>query len=335
MPKSTTSLTIPSQDAAPAEVFGALREGLHLAGYSFERAVQKLDHLLADDRWQQCGEFGGDVNKFLACISLSDFKPTIDQRKSIVRKLAKIEASQRAIAKVVGVGVATVNEDLKGTRVRNRTAPPKKPNETKAPDPLSVRNRTPATPPDSGCTAATRLAEKDKRPRSGNASHDNDDEWYTPANVVEVCREALGGIDLDPASNAHANRVVKATRYFTAEDDGLEQPWSGRVFLNPPYSKIAGKREFIAKLAESYTSGAVTAATVVLSYDFSASWFEPLRGRYAAICLCRGRVQFYKEAPGDGHDPALGTSIVYLGQDVGRFAQAVAEFGDVVIPYGY
>ena len=108
MPKSTASLTIPPQDkAAPAEVFGALREGLHLAGYSFERAVQKLDHLLADDRWQQCGEFGGDVNKFLACISLADFKPTIDQRKSIVtRKLAKIEASQRAIAEVVGVDQA-------------------------------------------------------------------------------------------------------------------------------------------------------------------------------------------------------------------------------------
>ena len=95
MPQSTTALTIPSQDkAAPAEVFGALREGLHLAGYSFERAVQKLDHLLAEDRWQQCGEFGGDVNKFLACISLSDFRPTIDQRKSIVRKLAAIESSQ-------------------------------------------------------------------------------------------------------------------------------------------------------------------------------------------------------------------------------------------------
>ena len=42
------------------------------------------------------------------------------------------------------------------------------------------------------------------------------------------------------------------------------------MFLNPPYSKRAGKKEFIAKLAESYTLGSVTAATVVLSYDFSA-----------------------------------------------------------------
>ena len=107
------------------------------------------------------------------------------------------------------------------------------------------------------------------------------------------------------------------------------------MFLNPPYSKQAGKAAFIAKLAASFDAGDVTAAAVVLSYDFSASWFEPLRGKYAAICLCRGRVQFYKETPGDGHDPALGTSIVYLGPDVVRFAHAVVEFGDVVIPYGY
>ena len=178
------------------------------------------------------------------------------------------------------------------------------------------------------------LLDRARRPRSGNATHDNDDEWYTPPAIIEACRDAMDGIDLDPASHEVANRCVKAERYFTAEDDGLSQPWTGRVFLNPPYSKQAGKAAFIAKLAASFDAGTVTAATVVLSYDFSASWFEPLRGRYAAICLCRGRVQFYKETPGDGHDPALGTSLVYLGPDVGRFAQAVAEFGDVVIPYG-
>ena len=328
---STTKLTLPSHDkAAPAEVFGALREGLHLAGYSFERAVKKLDDLLADDRWQKCGEFGGDVNKFLACISLADFRPTIEQRKSIALKLAKIKASQRAIAKVVGVSQATVTTDLKDEQ--NRSLAQKKPNGTKGSEQPSEQNRSPAPPPDSGRAAAQKLAEKDKRPRSGNSTHDNDDEWYTPPAIVEACRTAMFGIDLDPASHEVANNCVKADRYFTAEDDGLSQTWKGRVFLNPPYSRQAGKAAFIAKLAESFDAGAVTAATVVLSYDFSASWFEPLRGRYAAICLCRGRVQFYKETPGDGQNPALGTSLVYLGPNVARFAQAARALGDVVIP---
>ena len=166
--------------------------------------------------------------------------------------------------------------------------------------------------------------------RSGNATHNNDDEWYTPPTIVEACRSAMGGIDLDPASHEVANSCVKAKRYFTVEDDGLAQEWTGRVFLNPPYSKRAGKAEFIAKLAEAFDAGTVTAATVVLSYDFSAAWFEPLRGRYAAICLCRGRVQFYKAIPGDGHDPALGTSIVYLGADVPAFVAAFDSIGDIV-----
>ena len=171
-----------------------------------------------------------------------------------------------------------------------------------------------------------------KLSRSGNATHNNDDEWFTPPAIIEACRAAMGGIDLDPASHAIANRCVKADRYFTADDDGLAQTWKGRVFLNPPYSKRAGKAAFIAKLAQEFDAGTVTAATVVLSYDFSASWFEPLRSRYAAICLCRGRVQFYKHAPGDGHDPALGTSLVYLGPDVPAFTAAVGPIGDVVRP---
>ena len=315
----------------PVAVHGALAEGMHLAGYTFERACKNLDWLLTDNRWQACGF--ADINAFLATIDWSDFKIAAEQRKEISRKLAAINASQRQIARTLGVGEKTVRRDLDLDGAANAATREKPSEEIKG-----LRSRTAAfAAPDrktqSGAEAQKALAEKDKRPRSGNASHDNDDEWYTPSVLIEPARECMGGIDLDPASSEVAQKVVQAAAFFTAADDGLAHPWRGRVFLNPPYSKAAGKADFIAKLAEHYWAGEVTEAVVVISYDFSAGWFEPLRGAYTAICLMRGRVQFYKLKPGDGHDPALGTSVVYLGGKAPAFSEAFAALGDIVVPY--
>ena len=46
------------------------------------------------------------------------------------------------------------------------------------------------------------------------------------------------GFTLDPCARSH-NAVPK---YFTPDDDGLEQDWSGNtVFLNPPYGRGIGR----------------------------------------------------------------------------------------------
>ena len=330
----STSLIIPPQDAAPAEVFGALREGLHLAGYSFERAVRKLDYLLTNDRWQQCGEFEGDVNKFLAGVSLADFKPTIDQRKSIVRKLAKIEASQRAIAKIVGVDEKTVRRDVAAANAAPTPDKPNeikasdqpsaanaapaqgKPNETKALDPSSDSNESPPPPnPDSGIEAATLLTSR-KAPRA--AAHDGNDEWYTPPDVIEVARDCMGGIDLDPASTAKANETVQAKAIYTVEDDGLIQPWHGRVFLNPPFSAQL-KRAFCDRLRESVASGDVTQAVLVTPIDYSPQWGDVIRTCASAVAHAVGSTPFYGPR-GEHGGPGFGHMVSYYGPNVERFA---------------
>ena len=70
-----------------------------------------------------------------------------------------------------------------------------------------------------------------------NPHHNENTEWYTPSIIIEAARDSMGSIDLDVASCEEANRVVKASRYFTVKDDGLSQKWEGNVWCNPPYKR--------------------------------------------------------------------------------------------------
>jgi DNA N-6-adenine-methyltransferase (Dam) len=109
-----------------------------------------------------------------------------------------------------------------------------------------------------------------KRRRAANC------EWYTPPDIIALAVEVIGGIDLDPANCAAANETVGAKVFHTLADDGLKQEWHGRVFLNPPYSKIA---TFVAKLIDEMASGRETEAFSRLSTANWANW----QGRKGAV----------------------------------------------------
>jgi phage N-6-adenine-methyltransferase len=64
---------------------------------------------------------------------------------------------------------------------------------------------------------------------------DSGNEWATPRWVVEQAAEAVGRpFDLDAAASA-AN--AQAPRFFTRQENALEQEWAGVVWLNPPFSR--------------------------------------------------------------------------------------------------
>lgn len=58
------------------------------------------------------------------------------------------------------------------------------------------------------------------------------DQWATPQSFYDRLNEEFN-FTLDPCADATNH---KCENYFTAEDDGLLQDWSGHtVFCNPPY----------------------------------------------------------------------------------------------------
>lgn len=93
--------------------YGRLLEGIHLSGYSFQRAREELMWLLEDDRWKELNGGLNDPRTFLDTIDLSPFNIEPDERAEIARVLRdSLGASQRDTAKALGVGQATVSRDL-------------------------------------------------------------------------------------------------------------------------------------------------------------------------------------------------------------------------------
>jgi hypothetical protein len=156
-----------------------------------------------------------------------------------------------------------------------------------------------------------------------------ENEWYTPAEFAEMARLVMGGIDLDPASNPVANETIKATRYFTKEDDGLARDWSGRLWLNPPYSQGL-MLPFCEKLAAHFDAGDVTAAILVSHNNTDTRWFHRLGKSCAAISFPKNRIRFYR-----GEEiaaPTSGQCFFYFGNDVAKFTEVFGKIGMVVLP---
>jgi phage N-6-adenine-methyltransferase len=272
-------------EGAPDIVYGRLLESAHLSGYGFERACSELEWLLDEDRWRQVGPGYQDINTFVRSVDLSPFRLDGERRKDLVRKLAELEASQRATAKMLGVGQATVHRDSNGRDSNESlTADSQWPDQPEGTDGDSFES--PEVEP-----AGRRL---DPLYSSGQ------DDWATPPALYQLLHREFR-FTLDVCASAEN---AKCKRYFDRRADGLAQPWTGRCWMNPPYGEGIGK--WMAKADETAQAGRLVVCLVPARTD-TAWWWD--HARYGEVRFLRGRLRF-----GDGATAPFPSAVVVMGR---------------------
>lgn len=125
---------------------------------------------------------------------------------------------------------------------------------------------------------------------SHHSANPQTDEWLTPPEILE----ALGTFDLDPCSPVDRPWDT-ARRHLTVVDDGLDHEWSGRIWLNPPYSDAG---TWMARLAAHGQGTALVFARCETRW-----WFESVWPHATALLFIAGRVTFHH---GDGSGSKAG-----------------------------
>lgn len=129
------------------------------------------------------------------------------------------------------------------------------------------------------------------------------DEWYTPPYIFDALKMEF---DLDPCSPG-AGHWVPAKRVYTKADDGLNQPWSGEVFVNPPFGGRNGHITWIEKfILHGHGIMIVSALT-------SSGWFHDYAAKADAICFPKGKTKFIRADGSSGGQPWHGIALLACG----------------------
>jgi len=150
-------------------------------------------------------------------------------------------------------------------------------------------------------------------------SQDTKDEYPTKPELWRPLARAVGGFDVDPASGCEPEAI--ATTCYTEEENGLEQQWNGRVWLNPPFSD---KTQWYRKAVNEVTAGNAEVVVALAPVDTSTQWFHNWFSRANVICWLEGRDWY--EANGS---PSFNTAIGVFGQCPNDLVSALESFGVV------
>lgn len=160
------------------------------------------------------------------------------------------------------------------------------------------------------------------------------DVWQTPDELTDM----LGRIDLDPCAGQDSDI---GTVNFTKEDDGLSKTWSGRVFVNPPFSQ---KSDWLGKVIDERDNTEVVFVVTPDSTD-TKSWWHNYIAEYADyIWFSRGRIAYivpeehadeFPEYEGgeQANSPTFGTAISIFGEPGDDTLERLSDNGQLLQTY--
>ena len=155
-------------------------------------------------------------------------------------------------------------------------------------------------------------------------------EHFTPKYIAGKVHAVMGGIDLDPCSHNYANtHLIRATRFFTLEEDGLKYPWVGKIYVNAP-GDLTGKvpQRFWRKLAAEVAEGNTKEFCWM---GFNLSHLRTLQNvshtllMESNVCVFKQRIRY------TGNYPTKDNCMLYWGPNTERFVEQFRPMGAIWI----
>lgn len=143
-------------------------------------------------------------------------------------------------------------------------------------------------------------------------------EWYTPTWIFETLGLEFG---TDPASPHDMETPVPARVKYTVFDDGLKQPWYGRVWLNPPYGLTTP--QWMHRFVEHGHGIALVFSRT------DAAWCQRALESATAILFLAGRIDFTpgKENQHKKGRAGAGTLMLAFGDDCANALRRLSDRG--------
>lgn len=113
------------------------------------------------------------------------------------------------------------------------------------------------------------------------------DEWATPKDFFDTLNEEFD-FTLDPCASTDN---AKCDKFYTKEQDGLKQDWSGeRVFCNPPYGKVIG--DWVKKCSEEAKKPNTTVVALIPARTDTRYFHEFIYRKAREVRFVKGRLKF-------------------------------------------